>query len=177
MFNKSSVFALLISLFCLSAYAQTPCPAGQHMDASMHMCMPDATPAPTPSCPADQFWDTSMTPAMCMPSAAPTTFKGLQRNVFSNSCVSCHANHGPTDPAEAGIDFTSFESTMLSNQNSSNPRHAPFIIAGNPEQSKLYLSLKSGKMPATEDGSPGPGLRSELIQNVYDWIKAGAINN
>jgi hypothetical protein len=112
-----------------------------------------------------------------MPIPAPTTFKGLYRNVFSQSCTSCHSSAGPGNPAEAGIDFSSCDLMMACNQNGSNPRHAPFIIAGDPDHSKLYIALKIGKMPTTEDGSPTQPLSDALIQNVYDWIKSGAPNN
>jgi hypothetical protein len=151
------------------------CASGQHYDPDMNMCMPDVTPSPTPTCPQGQSWDSSMN--MCMPIPAPTTFRGISQNIFATSCISCHKVNSPTDPAEAGLDFSSFQLMMNCNHDTGNTKHAPFIIAGDPEHSKLYIALKSGNMPATEAGPPGPKLADALIQNVYDWIKAGAPNN
>ena len=151
------------------------CPSGQHYDSSMGMCMPDATPAPTPTCPAGQFWDTSMGTGMCMPIPAPTTFRGISRNIFSITCVTCHAAHDP-DPAEAKIDLSSYASMMTCNQMTGSS-HAPFIIPGDPDHSKLYIAVQTGKMPTTESGASGQPLTAAQIQNIYDWIKAGALNN
>lgn len=175
-------YSFLLSIIIVSGVsnAQTPsptptCPSGQHWDSSMGMCMPDATPAPTPSCPDGQFWDITMN--MCMPIPVPTTFRGISRNIFTPTCITCHHANQPDEPSEGGIDFSSYTGMTLANQSTTNPKHAPFIIAGDPEHSKLYLALKNNKMPATEDGPPGPKLPDALIQNVYDWIKAGALNN
>lgn len=169
----------IITLFLFftfsGAYAQADCPPGQHLDPVMQMCMPDVPSVSV--CPTGQFWDTSMIPAMCMPLPAPNTFRGISMNVFNVSCVSCHQSHGSADPAEGGIDFSSYQAMIGSNLNTSNTHHAPFIIAGKPEESKLYLTLISGKMPMTENGDAGIPLSADSIQNIYDWIKLGALNN
>jgi len=107
----------------------------------------------------------------------PATFTALNKNVFSQSCTSCHMQMSVKEPAEAGIDFMTYATMMASNQSTSNPKHAPFIIPGDPVNSKLYLAVKSGNMPAKEDGSKGLPLSPVLVQNIYDWIKAGALNN
>jgi hypothetical protein len=107
----------------------------------------------------------------------PATFSELQKTVFTQSCTSCHMQMSANEPAEAGIDFMSYEAMMASNESTTNPKHAPFIIPGDPIHSKMYIAVKKGKMPATEDGSPGIPLSPQQIQNIYDWIKAGAKND
>ena len=169
-----SKFTVLLLLVSVGASAQkVTCPSGQHWDTSMGMCMPDATPAP--ACPEGQYWDPAM--KMCMPIPPPETFRGVSRSIFSTTCVSCHHANQPNEPSEAGIDLSSYAGLMAANQNAANPRHSPFIIAGDPEHSKMYIALKAGKMPKNEDDTPGTKLSDELIQNIYDWIKAGALNN
>lgn len=147
---------ILFLVFGLSAKADPACALGKHWDASMKMCMPDQT--------GDD------------PSLDPITFRGISANIFSQNCTSCHAQNG-ADAPEAKIDLGSFKSMMASNLNTSNPKHAPFIVPGDPDNSKLYLAVKSGKMPATEDGDAGTPLSIEHVQQIYDWIKAGALDN
>jgi hypothetical protein len=84
---------------------------------------------------------------------------------------------GPKDPAEAGIDLSTFSALTVSNNSKTNPKHAPFIVAGDPEHSKLYLAVKTGQMPQKEDGTAAPALSSADVQDIYDWIKQGALNN
>jgi hypothetical protein len=180
--------------------AAKKCPKGQHWDKSMKMCMPDkksslefsAADVPVASnaidanvtapkkCPAGQHYDPAM--KMCMPDKAPAspssaTFSAISKKVFSQECTMCHMVMGPKDPAEAGIDFSSFAAMTASNDSKTNPDHAPFIIAGDPEHSKLYLAAQGGKMPMKEDGTPGVRLTAADVQDIYDWIKAGALNN
>ena len=109
--------------------------------------------------------------------AKPATFASLSTKVFSHECTSCHMVMGPKEPAEAGIDLSSFAAMTASNNGRKNPKHAPFIIAGDPEHSKLYVAVKKGKMPQKEDGSPAPALSAADVQDIYDWIKQGALNN
>jgi hypothetical protein len=157
--NAFGCFILVLSfLASFAVQAQTPnCPNGQHWDASMNMCMPDAPPAP--------------------PVPPAPTFKALSINVFKRSCTSCHQPQSPTNPGEGGIDFSSYASLKKSNQNASNPKHAPFIIAGDADHSKLFIAVKSGEMPSTESGDPGQPLPAIYIKNIYDWINSGAHNN
>jgi len=125
------------------------------------------------TCPVGQVWSTSM--GMCMPIPAPTTFRGISRNIFLTTCITCHASHDG-DPAEAKIELTNYAVMMTCNQ-MTGTTHAPFIIPGDPEHSKLYIAVQTGKMPTTESGAPGQSLTASQIQNIYDWIKAGALNN
>jgi hypothetical protein len=173
--------------------AATKCPAGQVWDSGMKMCMPAPKPAPkpipkppasvpkpapAPKCSTEQYWDAAM--KMCMPVAKagePATFGSLSKKVFSQQCTTCHMVMGPKDPAEAGIDLSSFAAMTASNNSKTNPKHAPFILAGDPEHSKLYVAVKSGKMPQKEDGSPAPALSAADVQDIFVWIQQGARNN
>ena len=146
----------LFLFISLPSKADSICPAGQHWEASMKMCMPDQTPDD--------------------PTIDPTTFRGISANIFSKNCTSCHAQNG-TDAPEAKIDLSSFQAMMTSNSNSANSKHSPFLVPGDPDNSKMYQAVKSGAMPATEDGDAGTPLSPEHIQQIYDWIKAGALDN
>ena len=154
--SAACVVSILLLFAGFAAKADPACPVGKHWDASMKMCMPDQTPD-----------DASLD---------PITFRGISKNIFSQNCTSCHAQNG-TDAPEASIDLTSFQSLMTSNSNAANPKHAPFLVPGDPENSKMYQAVKSGSMPATEDGDAGTPLSPEHIQQIYDWIKAGALDN
>ncbi len=129
-------------------------------------------------CPAGQYFDSKM--KMCMPVAKtgdPATFSALSTKVFTQQCTSCHMAMGPKAPAEGGIDLSSFAAFTASNTNKKNPKHAPFVVAGDPEHSKLYRAVKSGKMPEKEDGTRAPALSAADVQDIYDWIKQGALDN
>lgn len=149
------ILTLSLVGFAFPAHAAN-CPAGQHWDQSMNMCMPDPTPDD--------------------PTVDPTSFQGVSRNIFAKNCTMCHSPEGDDGP-EANIDLSSYDSLMKSNSNPANQKHAPFIIPGDPKHSKMYIAVKTGKMPATESGAPGTPLSPEHIQDIYDWIKAGAKNN
>ncbi len=84
-------------------------------------------------------------------SAVKPSFTWIKENVLS-ICTFCHA------PRKAN--FLSHAGTL------------PVVVAGEPEKSRLYQYLASGRMPK------GAGkLPPEKIQAVYDWIKQGAKNN
>jgi hypothetical protein len=48
------------------------------------------------------------------------------------------------------------------------------VVAGQPEQSKLYLRLIGQGGPVMPPGNPLP---ENLITLIYNWIKQGAKNN
>lgn len=83
------------------------------------------------------------------------TFSQVNQNVFQSSCVSCHS--GSASPA--GIDLSTFDG--VSRQ----------VVPGSPQQTKIYQEISDGKMP------PTGALPQDQIQQVSDWITAGAKND
>ena len=49
---------------------------------------------------------------------------------------------------------------------------APDIVPGDPEDSLLYTYPRDGVMPLG-----GAKLSAADVQKIFDWIKAGALNN
>ena len=71
----------------------------------------------------------------------------------SPSCGGCHSSGNP----QGGVDLSSYNSTLAK------------VVAGSPETSALYTSIKSGTMASYSDAT---------IENaVYCWILAGATEN
>lgn len=83
------------------------------------------------------------------------TFSQVNQNVFQSSCVSCHSGSG----SPAGVDLSTFDG--VSGQ----------VVPGSPQQSKIYQEISDGKMP------PTGALPQDQIQQVSDWITAGAKND
>ncbi|HEY8271234.1 MAG TPA: hypothetical protein VIG33_10135 [Pseudobdellovibrionaceae bacterium] len=66
-------------------------------------------------------------------------------------CVGCHGGSG-------GYTFSTYAGVMKA------------VVAGNAASSKLYTKVKSGHPSATT-------LTSQELQNIANWINAGALNN
>jgi mono/diheme cytochrome c family protein len=88
------------------------------------------------------------------PAPAPTaTFSSIYTNIIQPRCVSCHGG-------AAGYTFTSYSGVMRA------------VTPNSTSSSKLYTATKSGSMPAS-----GSALTAQQLQNIADWINAGALNN
>lgn len=84
------------------------------------------------------------------------TYASINEAIFQKSCIKCHDEHHGHG-GYAGISFNSYENAIKA------------ITKGYPEQSRLYVALKSGKMPLS-----GTKPSDDQIQAVYDWILSGA---
>lgn len=89
------------------------------------------------------------------PVAGSVTFAEV-KGIFDANCKGCHGPGG-----KAGLDVTSYE-TISSGRR-------PNYIAGDAENSRLYKSVATGKMP------PGRKLAAGDIQKIGDWINQGAV--
>ncbi len=78
--------------------------------------------------------------------------------LFERTCSACHNAAAKL----MGLQTTAYAPLMAGSVN------GPVVVPGDPEASKLWEMIGSGKMPLT-----GP-LPMEERQLVYDWIKAGA---
>lgn len=108
---------------------------------------------------------TTATPAMPTPTPAPLPTPGPQigyaediQPLFERTCSACHNAAARI----MGLQTTAYAPLMAGSAN------GPVIVPGDPEASKLWEMIGSGKMPLT-----GP-LPPDERQLVYDWIKAGA---
>lgn len=92
------------------------------------------------------------------PMAAPN-FKAINTWIIGTRCVECH---GAEDP-KGKISLSSYEKMFNKNI------FPPVIVPGKPEQSSLYESVVTGRMPKGKKA-----LKKKEIQAIYDWIKNGA---
>jgi hypothetical protein len=87
------------------------------------------------------------------------------------ACSSCHS----ASAALGGLDLeTSLASATLGVES---PNHAGrvLVVAGDPDQSFLYL--KAAGLQESDEGDlmpPGLGLEPELLELIHDWIADGA---
>jgi mono/diheme cytochrome c family protein len=90
------------------------------------------------------------------------SYNSLNQNIFSPKCLSCHNSAQPS----GNVDFTSYDSLVH------NTHHADVVVAGKPEDSHLYVVVKSGEMPMNASA-----LSAAEVQAISDWITQGAQNN
>ena len=113
----------------------------------------------------------------------PTSFDGLHANIFSKNCAQSGCHDGNFEP-----DFRTIESSYntLVNQpiikNDPQSTYQVRVKPGNPSQSVLVARLtfdidgNSGIMPLIiNPDSDWLEKKEEYIQNVKDWIQAGAL--
>lgn len=93
----------------------------------------------------------------------PVSFRKDIAPILVKKCISCHG----ADKAKGGYNVSSFAMTMEPGDSEANP-----IVAGEPEQSELFLRLKAAdeddRMPQKDDSLPAGQI--ELFER---WIKEG----
>ena len=112
----------------------------------------------------------------------PTSLAGLHANIFIKTCANSGCHDGTFEP-----DFRTVESSyntlvnhpIIKNdpQNSFSVRVLPGDIAASQLVTRLEKDIddNSGIMPLViEPDSDWPEKREEYIQNIKDWIAAGA---
>lgn len=86
-------------------------------------------------------------------------FQSIEANIIRPLCVQCHSGAD----APHGIYLTSYEAIINS------PVFPPLVIPGKPNESSLYKSVLSGKMP-----KENRRLNQYELKVIYDWILSGA---
>ncbi len=114
--------------------------------------------------------------AVATPVAPVTTFSFIQDNVFTPTCAvsGCHAGASPA----AGMDLSAGQA--FANIVGVNSGQVPTLLRVNPgDADNSYLVQKIEGTATVGERMPrgGPPLSSELIQNIREWIDAGAENN
>lgn len=84
------------------------------------------------------------------------TFASIDEKILQRRCVSCH--DGAT--GFGGVELDSYAALISSE----------VVTAGDPEASLLYTEVESGEMPQN-----APGLSSQEIEAIAEWIRNGAI--
>lgn len=121
---------------------------------------------------------------MMPPVLDPTSIEGLHQNIFRPTCANSGCHDGTFEP-----DFRTVESTyntlvnhpVIKNdpQNSFEFRVVPNNVAASQLVARITYDIdgNSGIMPLTvEPDSDYPAMREEYMQNIRDWIAAGAQN-
>src|SRR6476619_5245626 len=99
--------------------------------------------------------------AVCAQDGA-ALFRDAIQPVLEKSCLPCHN----AKVKQAGLDLSTRESVLKGSEN------GPVIVAGKPEDSRLYKVVAR----ISEPGMPfkGPKLPDATIAKIAEWIKAGA---
>lgn len=113
---------------------------------------------------------------------APTSLAGLHQNIFKPTCANSGCHDGTFEP-----DFRTIEGTYntLVNhpviKNDSENTYTFRVVPGNVDASQLVARVtfdidgNSGIMPlAIDPDSDYEEKREEYVQNIKDWISAGA---
>lgn len=90
------------------------------------------------------------------------TYASIREKILVPKCIDCHS--GPNSPH--GLDLSSYSKVL------DQSHFPPLVVPGKPEQSSLYSSVSSGKMPKNS-----ASLSSEELDAISTWIKNGAREN
>ena len=114
--------------------------------------------------------------------ADPNSFKGIYARILKPTCANSGCHDGTFEP-----DFRTLEgsfNTLLFRppiKNDSSGTFAARVVPGNPDLSMLWYRMtvdlggNSGIMPLVVDpGSDWPARKGEYLQNIRNWIAAGA---
>jgi len=121
--------------------------------------------------------DTSQTPVI-----DPNSFAGIHKNIFQPTCANSGCHDGAFEP-----DFRTIESaynTLVFRpivKNDTNNTYQYRVVPGDVSKSILHVRItqdlngNSGYMPLLiNPGSDWPANKPEYIQNIVNWINAGA---
>lgn len=86
--------------------------------------------------------------------------------IFVGNCTGCHNERAMAKNGK--LDLTSFETLMKGGKDGA------IVVAGNPDESHLYLRLTGDETPKMPRGAGNRPLSEAAIERVGDWIKQGA---
>ena len=92
---------------------------------------------------------------------APVTYSTHIRKIFRDNCANCHN----ASRSRAGLDLSSYASVIKGSTS------GEIVIAGEPDESLLYLTMTHAEEPAMPPGKPP--LRDKYLKQVHDWIQTG----
>jgi mono/diheme cytochrome c family protein len=111
------------------------------------------------------------------PPSAPTLAE-LQSSIFTPMCSGCHTGGGNALPASLNLSSAAASHTALVGIASVEQASLQRVAPGNAENSYLIHKLE-GRAGITGSRMPlgGPFLSQSSIDQVKEWIAAGAVNN
>jgi hypothetical protein len=124
---------------------------------------------------------------------APTTFSGINAQIFQRSCAnfsSCHSNAGANSAGGLNMETNTYANLVgkLSNNAMAKAEGKLLVKPGDPEASFLIHKMTlpnatsprvAGKCTEFCDRMPqgNPPLPSEQIEGIKTWILNGALND
>lgn len=113
----------------------------------------------------------------------PNTIEGLHKNVFKPTCSNsgCHDGNFEPDFRSVESSYNSLINRLTTNYDPNNPQFGVRVVPGDASNSMLlhrileFIPGSQGKMPLTTDpGSDWPDKKITYIENIRNWINAGA---
>jgi hypothetical protein len=107
------------------------------------------------------------------------SYKADVQPLLDQKCVRCHADAAEGE-AVSGLSLENYQDLL------GGTKFGPVVVPGSPESSALYLVVAHKTAPeihmpphhedALAEGR-GTGLTDEQVEDIHDWIVAGAPNN
>ena len=111
--------------------------------------------------------------SFAQPPTLTPTYSSISAQIFQPSCMKCHSTGGGGAP-RGGVDLTTYDLMVKSNDPVNNHDKPGFIIPGDSAHSTLCTDLMGPKPRMPKRAA---ALAPEQAQAVCDWIQAGAIND
>lgn len=133
--------------------------------------------------PYDDWQSTPKAPVVTDKSIDPNTIQGLHKNIFKPTCSNsgCHDGNFEPDFRTVESSYNSLINRLATNTDPGNAQYVRRVVPGNAAVSMLlhrmstFIPGSQGVMPLTVDpGSDWPAKSAEYIQNITNWINAGA---
>ncbi|MDP2175003.1 MAG: hypothetical protein Q8K70_03735 [Bacteroidota bacterium] len=133
--------------------------------------------------PYDDWKDTKKPPVVVDVNLDPNTIEGLHKNIFKPTCSNsgCHDGNFEPDFRSVESSYNSLINRLTTNYDPNNPQFGVRVVPGDAAKSMLlhrileFIPGSQGKMPLTTDpGSDWPEKKEQYIENIRNWINAGA---
>lgn len=154
--NKNSLIKVICFILMLSLFLAACSTSSESTSTTAGESSPTIMPQPTTAV------ETTGPSSNSISQNVEVSFSKDIEPIFQASCVSCHGG----ERTSKGLDLKSYASVNTGSQN------GPVVIPGDAANSKLLVSIISGKMPKR-----GTKLTQDQILLIQNWINSGAKNN
>jgi hypothetical protein len=133
--------------------------------------------------PYNDWKDTKKDPVIVDENIDPNSIAGLHKNIFKPTCSNSGCHDGNFEPDFRSIEssYNSLINRLTTNYDPNNPQFGIRVVPGDASKSMLlhrileFIPGSQGKMPLTTDpGSDWPDKKEAYIENIRNWINAGA---
>ncbi|NQW41998.1 MAG: hypothetical protein HQ463_01010 [Bacteroidetes bacterium] len=133
--------------------------------------------------PYDNWSNTTKAPANQDSTIDPNTIQGLHKNIFKPTCANsgCHDGNFEPDFRSVESSYNSLIGRLVTNTDPNNSSLTKRVVPSNSAASMLlhrinvFIPGSQGKMPLSlEPNSDWTAKQAEYIQNITNWINAGA---